>query len=83
MSIENKKNLSYYEFKNRLVSQINLDDWADECVKFGSLKLLHKKLHRASACTKEQEVPNILIKNWTEYRKKNQTSLKRVKRSKA
>ena len=63
MSIVNPENLSHDELKKRLVSQINLDDWADECAKCGYLKLLHKELHRASACTKEQEAPNILIKN--------------------
>ena len=82
MSIVNLENLSHDKLKKRLVSQINLNDWADECAKCGYPKLLHKELHRASACTQEQEVPNILIKNWAEYRKRIKPFLKRVERSK-
>lgn len=28
--------------------------------------MLHKELHREAASTKEQEVPNILNKNWSD-----------------
>ena len=82
MSIVNLENLSHDELKKRLVSQINLDDWADECAKCGYPKLLHKELHRASACQQEQEVPNILIKNWAEYRKRVKPLLRELKEAK-
>ena len=82
MSIVILENLSYDKLKKRLVSQINLDDWADECVKCGYPKLLHKELHNACACTKEQEVSNILIKNWAEYRKRIKPLLKELKEAK-
>ena len=57
MSIVNLENLSYDELKKRLVSQINLDDWADKCAKCGYPKILHKELHRASACNKNKKIP--------------------------
>ena len=63
MPIVNHENMSNDELKTRLASQINLDDWADDC-KFGYLRVLHKELHKEAAFTQEQEVPNILNKNW-------------------
>ena len=65
--------------KRRLSSQINIDDWVDDCAKCGYPRVLHKELHRTAACTKEQEVPNILSKNWTEYRKRVKPILKELK----
>ena len=56
-------NLSDVELKKRLAFQINLDDWTDDWKKCGYRRLLHKELHRASLCTQEREVPNILDKN--------------------
>ena len=43
---------------------------------------MHKELHRASACTQEQEVPNILIKNWAEYRKRIKPLLREFNKAK-
>ena len=82
MFIVNLKNLLNDNLKKRLVSQINLDDWADDCAKCGYPRLLHKELHRASACTQEQEVPNILNKNWAEYRKRIKPLLRELKEEK-
>ena len=82
MSIVNLKNFFYDELKKRLVSQINLDDWADECTKCGYPRLLHTELHRASAYTQEQEVPNILNKNWAEYRKRIKILLRELNEAK-
>ena len=79
MSILNLDNLSNEELKKRLASQVNLDDWADDCGKCGYPRLLHKELHRASACTQEQEVPNILNKNWTKNRKRIKPLLRELK----
>ena len=79
MVIVNLNNLSNEELKKRLASQINLDDWADDCGKCGYPWLLHKELHRASTCTQEQEVPNILNKKWQEYRKRIKPLLRELK----
>ena len=51
--------------KQRLASQIALEDWTDECSKCGYPKLLHKDhvLHRDATCTRGAEVPNILKEN--------------------
>ena len=70
MVIVNLDNLSNKELKKRLESEINLDDWADDCGKCGYPRLLHKELQRASTFTQEHEVPNILNKNWQEYKKR-------------
>ena len=43
---------------------------------------MHKELHRASACQQEQEAPNILIKNWAEYRKRIKPILSELKEAK-
>ena len=65
--------------KKRLASQINIEDWADECSKYGYPRVLHKELHREAACTKEQELPNILKENWKEYRKRVKPILQKLK----
>ena len=67
MSIVELKSLSNEDLKKRLASQIDLEDWTDECSNCGYPRLLHKKLHREAACMKEQELPNILKENWKEY----------------
>ena len=67
MSIVELKNLSNDNLKKRLASQIALEDWTDECGKCGYPKLLHKELHCEAACTKGQELPNILRENSKEY----------------
>ena len=41
--------------------------------------MLHKELHHEAACTKEQELPNILRENWKEYRKRIKPILKILK----
>ena len=79
MSVVNLENISNDELKKRLASQVNLDDWGDECSKCGYPRVLHKELHREAACTKEQELPNILKENWKEYRKRVKPILKSLK----
>ena len=79
MSIVNLENLSNDELKKRLASQIDIEDWADECSKFGYPRVLHKELHQEAACTKEQELPNILRENWKEYRKRVKPILQKLK----
>ena len=51
----------------------------DECGKCGYPKLLHKEIYRKAACTQEQEVPNILKKNWEEFNKRVKPILKILK----
>ena len=48
------KNLSNEDLKKRLASQIDVEDWTDECGKCGYPKLLHKDLYREASCTKKQ-----------------------------
>ena len=55
------------------------EDWTDECGKCGYPRLLHKELHSEAACTKEQELPNILKENWKKYRKRFKLILKILK----
>ena len=76
MSIAELKNLSNDDLKKSLASQIDIEDWTDECGKCGYPRLLHKELHREAACTKEQDLPNILRENWKEYRKRIKSILK-------
>ena len=45
MSNVNLENVSNYELKKRLASQINIEDWADEYSKCGYPRVLHKELH--------------------------------------
>ena len=45
MSIVNLENLLNDELKKRLASQINIEDWPDECSKCGYPRVLHKELH--------------------------------------
>ena len=59
--------MSNDDLKKHLAQQIDIEDWTDKCGKCGYPKLLHKELHREAACTREQEVPNVLNKNWEEY----------------
>ena len=79
MSIVNLENLSNDELKKRLASQINIEDWADECIKCEYPRVLHKELYQEVACTKEQELPNILRENWKEYRKTVKSILQKLK----
>ena len=67
MSVVELKNLSKDDLKKRLAQQIDIEDWTDKCGKCGYPKLLHKELHREAACTREQEVRNVLNKNCKEY----------------
>ena len=55
------------------------EDWTDECGKCGYPRLIHKELHPEAACTKDAELPNILKKNWEEYRKRVKPILKILK----
>ena len=43
--------ISNEELRKRIVSLINIEDWADECHKCGYPKVLHKELHRDVSCT--------------------------------
>ncbi len=45
MSIVNLENLSNEELKKRLASQINIEDWADECSKCRYPRELYRELH--------------------------------------
>ena len=67
------------ELKKILASQVDIEDWTDECGKCGYPRLLYKELHQEAACTKEQELPNILKENWKEYRKRVKPILKILK----
>ena len=79
MSIVELKNLSNDDLKKRLGSQIDIEDWIDEYGKWSYPRLLHKELHHEAACTKEQELPNILKENWKEYKKRIKPILKILK----
>ena len=68
MSVVKLENISNEELKKRIVSLINIEDWADECSKCPYPKVLHKELHRDALCTQEPELPNILNKNWSDYK---------------
>ena len=50
MSALNLDDLDNNDFNKRLLTQINIDDWPDECGKCGQPKLLHRELHQASSC---------------------------------
>ena len=79
MSIVELKNLLNDDLKKHQAMQIDIQDWTDECGKCGYPKLLHKELHREAACTQEQEVPNVLKKNWEEFKKRVKPILKILK----
>ena len=79
MSVVNLQNVSNDELKKILASLTNLEDWADDCSKCGYPRVLNMKLHRETACTREQELPNILNENWREYRKRVKPILKNLK----
>ena len=79
MSLVELKSLLNDDLKKRLASQIDIEDWRDECSKCGYPRLLHKELHREAACTKDQELPNILKENWKEYQKRVKPILKILK----
>ena len=68
-NIVNLDNLSKDDLRKLLDSQIALTDGIDECSKCGYPRLLHKDrvLHRDAACTRQEEVPNILRENWKAY----------------
>ena len=57
-----------------MTGQMSMQMWLSEA--------LHKELHRPSACQQEQEVPNILIKNWAEYRKIIKPRVRELKEAK-
>ena len=79
MSVVELKNLSNDDLKKRLAQQIDIEDQTDNCGKCGYPKLLQKELHREAACTREQEVPNVLNKNWEEYTRRIKPILKVLK----
>ena len=70
MSVVNLQNIWNDELKKRLASLTSLEDWVDECSKCGYPRVLYKELYQEAACTKEQELPNILKETWKEYRKR-------------
>ena len=45
MSTLNLDDLDNNDLNKRLLTQINIDDWPDECGKCGQPKLLHRELH--------------------------------------
>ena len=77
-NIVNLDNLSNDDLRKQLDSQIALTDWIDECSKCGYPRLLHKDhvLHRDAACTRQEEVPNILRENWKAYTQRVKPILK-------
>ena len=79
-NIVNLDNLSNDDLRKRLDSQIALTDWIDECSKCGYPRLLHKDhvLHRDAACTRQEEVPNILRENWKAYTQRVKPILKLI-----
>ena len=79
MSVVELKNLSNDDLKKHLASLIDIEDWTDECGKCGYPRLLHKELHQETACSREQEVPNVLKKNWDEYKKRVKPILRALK----
>ena len=74
--------LSNDNLKQRLASQIALEDWTDECSKCGYPKLLHKDhvLHRDTTCTRGTEVPNILKENWKAYTQRVKPILRMIRK---
>ena len=79
MSAVQLKNLSNEDLRKHLTEQINIEDWTDKCSKCGYPKLIHKELHRDATCTRDQEVPNVLNKNWEEYTRRIKPILKALK----
>ena len=66
MSIVDLDLMSNNELKKRVASLVSLEDWAEECSKYGRPSLLH----REGACTRqEQEPPDMVNKIWSKYRK--------------
>ena len=62
--------ISNEELRKRIINLVNIEEWADECSKCGYPRLLHlDEKHRDASCTQEAEVPDILNKNWSEFRK--------------
>ena len=71
--------MSNDDLKKCLAQQIDIEDLTDKCCKCRYPKLLYKELHRETACTREQEVPNVLNKNWEEYTRRIKPILKALK----
>ena len=65
MSVVDLGSITNDKLKQKLASQINLDDWPDECSKGGHVKVLHKELHKTAACTQVQESPDELHRIWS------------------
>ena len=72
-----RQNVDYFGL---VQEHLNLENLADECNRCGYLKVLHKELHREAAGTQEQELPNILNKNWSEYRNRVKPLMKTLKK---
>ena len=79
MSVLELKNLSNDDLKKCLMEQINIEDWIDKCSKCGYPKLINKNLHRDATCTKDEEVSDVLNKNWEEHNKRIKPILKALK----
>ena len=71
MSIVELKNLSYEDIKKILASQIDIEDWTDECNKCGYPKLLHKELHHEAESEAVQRTMENLTKITSEFHKAN------------
>ena len=56
------------DLTKRILNQVNIDDWPDEYGKCGHPRVLHRELHRVSACSELRESPDELRRIWTEYR---------------
>ena len=50
MSALNLDDLDNNALNKQLLTQINIDDWPDECIKCGQPRLLYKELHQVSSC---------------------------------
>ena len=79
MSILKLDDLENGDLHKRLLTQINLEDWPDECTKCGQPKLLHRELHRVATCVENREVPEVLNRIWMEYKKRIKPILSKIK----
>ena len=55
------------DLTKRILNLINVNDWPDECGKCGHPRVLHRELHRVSACSEPRESRDEFHRIWTEY----------------
>ena len=58
--VANLDDLDNDDLKKQLLTQINIDDWPDECTKCGQPRLLHRELHQVSSCNEPGKTPDEL-----------------------